>query len=411
MEYLSDLLGARLRDEHGKAVGDLTDVVVQFGGDQAPPVAGLVIRRSSCDWFLGCDRPPWLSTDAHTITVASLVPFERHVQEVLLAHDLLDHQVIDLPGVRIGRVNDVLLSGEGGAWQLHGVDLGTGALLRRLLPNTVRPRPADGRVLVWPEFEIFACEIAGGLVRPDHRHLAQLHPADIARITDLVPTVHAQEIIESLSDELAADTLEEMIEQLQANVIIELSSERAAAILACMAPNAAADLLAELPPAVVSEVLQRLPPAAAADLHGLLTYDKHTAGGLMTTDYVLAPRGLRVSQAPEFLRAQMKKPDWVYYIYIVEDLNERKLLGVLSLRDLLLASPEQAVEETMAEVLRTTQPDASASEVARTMSEYNLMALPVVDADGRLLGIVSVDDALEVILPANLRRSLPRVFS
>jgi len=265
------------------------------------------------------------------------------------------------------------------------------------------------RILPWAQVELLASEVAGGLVPPDHRRLARLHPADIARVADAVPRAQATEIVASLDDELAADTMEEMIDAKQADVIEELEPGRAAGILDRMAPDAVADVLAELEPGVVDTVLRRMDPAEAADVHALLTYPRDTAGGLMSTDYLMAPRGLRVGAALDHLRPQLEKPDVVYYVYVVDDERERRLQGGFSLRDLLLADPARTVDDIMAALPRRVAPDTSAGEVARAMSEYNLVALPVVDPEGRLLGVVSVDDALEVILPPGLRRRVPRI--
>jgi magnesium transporter len=177
-----------------------------------------------------------------------------------------------------------------------------------------------------------------------------------------------------------------------------------------MAPDAVADVLAELEPGQVDNMLQRMTPDEAADAHALLTYSKHTAGGLMTTDYVIATPDLPVAETAAYLRPQLSEPDWVYYVYVVADARERRLLGVFTLRDLLLAEPNQLLSTLMLKDVRTVSPETPARQVAKLMSDYNLLALPVTDAQGRLLGIVSVDDALEVILPPALRRRLPHIF-
>ncbi|MGH2411914.1 MAG: magnesium transporter MgtE N-terminal domain-containing protein, partial [Chloroflexota bacterium] len=267
------------------------------------------------------------------------------------------------------------------------------------------------RTLPWQEFETLASDMSGGWAQPEHSRLQHLHPADIARIADLLPTLQILELIESLPDATAADTFEEMDERLRAGIIAELPAERAARILDRMAPNAAADVLADLPTLLARRILQDLPSGEAADIHALLTYPKDTAGGIMTSAYVIAPRSLPVREAADFLREQLERPDWVYYVYVVEDMSERKLIGVFTLRDLLLADQSLTVSDIMSTSLRTALPDTSAKKVAQTMAKYNLMALPITDQTGRLLGIVAVDDALAAILPNDLRRRVPRVFS
>jgi magnesium transporter len=143
----------------------------------------------------------------------------------------------------------------------------------------------------------------------------------------------------------------------------------------------------------------------------LLTFGSKSAGGLMTTDFVIALERETTREAVEHLRSQLDKPDLVYYVYVVDDPDNRLLRGVVSLRDLLLADPQQRLASYMDRELRSAHPDDSGKEVARIMSEYNLLALPVVDAEGRILGLVTADDVLDMVLPEPLRRHLPRLFS
>lgn len=410
---LSDIVGRAVRTEQGERVGRLYDLVVDVQGSDPPAVAGLVIKRGSRKLFLPFDKDTRLDSRGRVVVAAApaLAAFSRRPRQVLLGHDVMDSQVVDVLGTRVVRVNDVYLAGSTGTWYLDGVEIGVRALLRRLLPVWLRPGDGHDQVLSWQEFELLSSEVPGEILPPDHTRLARLHPADIARVADAMPARQATEVIAFLHDDLAADTLEEMIDEKQADVVESLQPERAAHILASMAPDAAADVLAELEPEMVGAVLQLMSPQDAADVHALLTYPKDTAGGLMTTDYVFIPRGLSVQETLTYLKPRIAQPDWVYYVYVVEDERERRLAGVFSLRDLLLARQDARVDELMSSVPRRVTPDTPAAEVARIISEYNVMALPVVDHGDRLLGIVSVDDALEVILPERLRRSVPRVFS
>lgn len=409
---LSDLLGRAVRTGQGERIGRLYDLILDVQGSDPPPLAGLVIKRGSKNLFCPLDGVQLTgSGPIKMTTVRALTAYSRRPRQVLLGHDVMDSQVVDVDGTRVVRVNDVRLAGSGGDWRLDSVETDVRALLRRLLPARLRPRHGHGRTLAWHQFELLSSEVPGDALPPDHTRLARLHPADIARVADAMPARQATEVIAFLHDDLAADTLEEMIDEKQADVVELLQAERAAHILERMAPDAAADVLAELAPEMVRSVLQLMAPRDAADVHALLTYPKDTAGGLMTTDYVFIPRGLSVRETLTYLKPRIEQPDWVYYVYVVEDERERRLAGVFSLRDLLLASQDARIDELMSRVPRRVTPDTPAAEVARIISEYNLAALPVVDQSDRLLGIVSVDDALEVILPKALRRSVPRVFS
>lgn len=418
--YLSALLGARLVDVGGRTIGRLDDLVARVEGATLAPVVGLVTHGKGEDRFLPLasltDLAPRGGQVSFVAGAPEPRPYTRRPAEVLLGRDVMDGEVISLRGPRVVRVNDVALDRAGDDWAVTGIDTGTGALVRRLLlPRAVRlRRGAAGRaahMLPWAELELLASEVPGGGVVADHRRLARLHPADIARVADAVPIRQATEIVSSLDDRLAAHTMEEMIDAKQADVVEELEPERAADILDQMAPDAAADVMAELEPEIVDDVLQRMVPEEAADVHALLTYPKNTAGGLMTTDYVMAPRALRAGEAAAYLRPQLERHHVVAYIYVVEETRDRRLAGYLSLRDLLLADPSARLDAVMTADLRHVSPDTHAAKVARIMSEYDLLALPVTDPEGRLLGIISVDDALEIILPRALRRRIPRVFS
>jgi magnesium transporter len=143
----------------------------------------------------------------------------------------------------------------------------------------------------------------------------------------------------------------------------------------------------------------------------LLSYPVDSAGGIMTTDFVVALERETTREAVEYIRRQIDKPDLVYYVYIVDDPDNQRLVGVVSLRDLILARPEDRLSDYMRRRPRTIHPDQKAAEAARVMTEYNLLALPVTDATGRMLGLVTADDALDVLLPASIKRHVPRIFN
>ena len=143
----------------------------------------------------------------------------------------------------------------------------------------------------------------------------------------------------------------------------------------------------------------------------LLQYQHDDAGGLMTTDYVAVPADMPAAQVIDYIRKLEDVPDVVHYVYVVDDLENEKLLGITDLQAILRSEPEMPVREFMSRDFQTVPPDEDAEETAKIMSEYNLLALPVVDAERRLLGIVTVDDAMELLLPDQFRRQVPRVFS
>jgi len=235
---LSELLGNPVRDAEGQSAGRLHDIVVRIDGADPPRVVGLLLCRKRAQLFLPIAAVETLDARAVVVTASAppLAPFERRPREVLLGRDVMDSQVISLAEPRVVRVNDVVLAGDGAAWEVSGVDIGARATAAFAAARVASPRRARARTIPWARVELLSSEVPGGLVPPDHRRLARLHPADIARIADAVPRAQATEIVASLDDELAADTMEEMIDAKQADVIEELEPERAADILDRMAP-------------------------------------------------------------------------------------------------------------------------------------------------------------------------------
>jgi magnesium transporter len=216
--------------------------------------------------------------------------------------------------------------------------------------------------------------------------------------------------VESLDDETAAETLEEMPAEQQARILGDMDEERAADILEWMSPDEAADVLGDLPEEKAEELLELMEGEEKADVAELLPYADDTAGGLMTTEFVSLPNELTVGEAFARLREMAETPNMIYYLYVVDGENSWKLLGVIALRSLLIADPSSPLDEVMRTKFQKAYVDDPALEVAQRIAEYNLLALPVVDEAGDILGIITVDDAMEILLPKDWRQRLPKLF-
>jgi Mg/Co/Ni transporter MgtE len=177
-----------------------------------------------------------------------------------------------------------------------------------------------------------------------------------------------------------------------------------------MSPDEAADVLGDLPEDKAEELLGLMEQQEQADVVELLPYEDDTAGGLMTTEFVTLPRQLTAGEALARLREMAETPNMIYYLYVVETEGSWKLNGVIALRSLILADPAMPLEEAMRTEFQKAEPDEPASAVAQRIAEYNLLALPVVDDAGDILGIVTVDDAMEILLPKDWRQQLPRLI-
>jgi magnesium transporter len=411
MLYLSQVLGRPVRDLEGERVATIKDVIVRLGEDDHPPVTGLVARYRRRDFFL----PRWRIAEFNergaqlNADILDLRPFARRESEVLLARDVLDKQLIDVDGKRVVRVNDVQLIDAANEWRVTGADVSLQGLWRRLTPHNFIGTNRPVEVIDWADVGYLATNATVQL-KSSRDKLARLHPVEIARLAEALSYHHGSEIVESLDDETAAETLEEMPAERQARIIGDMDEERAADILEWMSPDEAADVLGDLPEEKAEDLLNRMEDEEQADVAELLPYEDDTAGGLMTTEFVTLPRELTVGEALARLREMAETPNMIYYLYVVEQEGSWKLCGVIALRSLILAEPDAPLADVMRDEFQTAHPDDAAREVAQKIAEYNLLALPVLDEAGDILGIITVDDAMEMLLPKGWRQRLPRLF-
>jgi CBS domain-containing protein len=413
MLYLSQVLGRPIRDLEGERVATVKDVIVRLGEDDHPPVMGLVARFGRREFFLSRWRITELNEQGARLNSdkLNLKPFVRREGEVLLARDVLDKQLIDVDGKRVVRVNDVQLIEAAGDLRVTGADVSLQGLYRRLAPGGFFGTRKPVEVLDWADVGYLATDAATVQLKSSSGKLARLHPVEIARLAESLSYHHGFEVVESLDDETAAETLEEMPAERQARILGNMDGERAADILEWMSPDEAADVLGDLPEEKAEELLGLMDDEEQADVAELLPYEDDTAGGLMTTEFVTLPHKLTVGEALARLREMAETPNMIYYLYVVEAENSWKLVGVIALRSLILAEPAMPLAEVMRTEFQSAHPDEAAAEVAQRIAEYNLLALPVMDETGDILGIITVDDAMEILLPKDWRQRLPRLFA
>jgi magnesium transporter len=425
---LTEIVGRAVVDRTGRR-GRLTDLAVGLYGGDYPPVSILLVERRQSD--PSHHLMPWdkVLEVGEAILVADLDEALIRSDEALegcdlLGRDVLDSLVLDLGRERAVRVNDLWLRFEGqpggghdgGRLVVGGVDAGVRAMFRRLAGRRLGRRlfgPGRHQDLIdWPDVEVLRGDPHRTFpVTERTPKVARLQPGRIADLAEALPYLHAAELLNLLDVGCAADVLELLSPERQLQVIGELEEERADALLAEAAPNCAADILGRLPIADVHGLLERLPRHRARLIVDLLQYPADTAGGIMTNEVVLLEASLTISEAIEAARPHLARPDLVYYLYVVSDLAQRCLVGIVTLRDLLLARPEQSIADVMNRSLVTATPLEPAREVAYRLADHQLNALPIVDDDGRLLGVVTIDGAVSQIAPDVLRQDLPRVFA
>jgi magnesium transporter len=416
MVMFSQLRRCEITDEHGRRA-KLLDLSVALLDSDYPPVASLLfLNDKNKKHWLPWDQVQAIDLKSHRIRVPDLKASARLSTDslgknVLLGDDILDALVLDLQNRRATRANDLWLEGEETGLELRAADTGILGVFRRLSGGRYG-RVAKSQLYDWKYVEFLRGDpeaVRNG--EGYHLRVARLPPGEIARLSDMLPYLHAAELITLLPDDKAVDALEVLSPERQLQVFEELEEEQALALLVLMAPDIAADLLGRLPTYLMRRYLDHLPEKQSEQIIELLRYPEDTVGGIMTNDVVYVSARLTVAEAREKLQEALKTPDFVFIIYIVDNEKSRRLRGLLSLRSLITADDEQKLEEIMEPYLTTLNPLTPAREAAFRVIDSHMAALPVVGNDGQLLGLVTVDAAIVQVAPPNWRTQAPRIFS
>jgi Mg/Co/Ni transporter MgtE len=324
---------------------------------------------------------------------------------VLLKHDVLDHQLINVDGARLVRANEIELARVEGWWRVVGVDTGPRGGVRRLLPRPLGRRIGSGTFLDWASIEPFVGHVPSVRLRVPHPKLAKLHPAQIADLVEAASHREGEEIMQAVRGEdreREADVFEELDDQHQVEFIRERPDAEVAAVVARMAPDDAADLLAELEDERRERVLMALPAAKRVKVRALLGYDPALAGGLMSTDFICLYRHATAAEALERIRRADVPAELLTTIFVMD--SHRQLEGSVPLATIVRAAPDASLFELAGPGRPSLRADADFEEVARLMADFNLTAAAVVDAEEQMIGVITVDDVLETMLPKGWRR-------
>jgi magnesium transporter len=427
MKYLTQILDKPLVSPTGETIGRIVDAIATLEG-RLPSVRALIARIEGKELFLpyadiDFDEDPAGPTGSGHIQgdirlrrrLDQISAYQPQNDDLRLRRDVLDKQIVDVQDYRVVRVSDVRLAECGNHYCVVGVDASLRATLRRL--GTVsRPieaaarfirRPLRSNLIAWDDVQTLEPGSAGGRIRlkVSHDKIAQLHPADIADIVEQLSPQQGAEVIEALDTETAAETIAEAEPETQVSIMQQLNDQTATEIITEMEPDDAADLLDDLPDAFSDELLEHMGQEEAEDVKELMAYDEDTAGGLMTTELVAISAHLTCEDTINRLRQLAPKAETIYYVYVVD--AEERLVGVLSLRDLVISAPARVVGDVMVKNVIHVYVEDHADQVAQIIGRYNLLAVPVVSEEEKLLGIITVDDSMERLLPPERRRRLP----
>ncbi len=404
---LTALLGTPVTDSQGQLRGKLKDIVVATGPDGGK-VAGLVLKTRT-----GLSVVPSqevMETPAGTLelrSAAALAPLKDESSYLFLQRDLVDRQIIDINGRKVVRVNDVDLewTGEGAARHLRvaEVEVGLRGAFRRVFKG-ILPRARlesisrrfGARAIPWQFVDVIEPDPARRVkLRIEHERLAEIHPSELADILEDLAPAEREAIFTSLDEEVAAETLEEVEPKLQKALLEKLDEERIADIVEEMDPGAAADLLSELPEDQSDAILEEMEPEERQEVEDLLEFDEDSAAGCMTTDFVYVGVDATVAQAVQALRSFDGDPESVTEVFLLDE--KRMLRGAIPLARLVMAQPETHLSILAEPRVLSCPADLKQNELAEMFDKYNLHALPVVDPQGRMVGVVRAEQVISFL--------------
>ncbi len=412
MRFLSEIMKKTVIDLDGNKIGKFKDFIVSVN-ILYPIVEAVSIRTSDKRNII----IPWEDVDHINkeiklkVKLEDIKEYELKKRDIKLVDEVLDKQVVDLEGKKIRRINDLQLSTTHGYYRLIGVDISFKGILRRLGIEKIASGVGinlQENYISWKDVDVVESDISRLKLKVPEYSLKKLHPADIAEIVDQLSINDSITILNSLDEEVAADALEEISPERQVSLFEEMETKRAADLLEEMSPDDAADLIGDLSDDRAQELLELMDPEEAKDVEHLLKYPEDTAGGVMTTEFASVSDELTARETLNELRKMAREVESIYYIYVLSKSGE--LVGVISLRELLLAEPEQKITEFMHRDIISVDVMEEEHDVAKKIAKYNLLAVPVVKDENKLKGVVTVDDAIDIVLPTAWKKHVPRMF-
>ncbi|HUC05961.1 MAG TPA: CBS domain-containing protein [Acidimicrobiales bacterium] len=402
---LSSVIRRPLVDSTGDRLGRVKDLIVHMGESPHPPVVGMVVTIGRRDLFVPMRKISSLDGGRVVFEGArvDLRRFERRPGELLLARDLRTRHLINVVGGRLVRANDIELANVEGTWEVVGVDPTARGALPRILRLGRRTKPTS--IVDWASIEPFVSHVPTSRLRIPYRKLAKLHPAQIADLVEAASHEEGEEIIEAVGEdrELVADVFEELDPEHQVEFVRTRSDPEAAALLGSMGADDAADLISELDQERRGSILELLPEPQRHKVRSLLRYNPETAGGLMTPDFLAVDEGLSAGEALARVRASTASDEALAVVFTTDAAGH--VHGAVSLVDLVKADPHRPLDSLATLEPVHVHPDWDLGATVRKMSDFNLVVCPVLTEEhDRILGVITVDDVLELLLPSGFRR-------
>ncbi|PIZ75143.1 hypothetical protein COY05_04605 [Candidatus Peregrinibacteria bacterium CG_4_10_14_0_2_um_filter_38_24] len=404
MVYLSHVLGSKILDSADNVVGVLDDLVISPKSGEYAPVKFLAVTlvKEKKEVFIPYDYVDDFSKEEVSLnTLFRKIELVKAVspKSVFLDRDVLDQQIVDVSGIRVVRVNDLRMGKVKGKMCVFGIDISTRGILRRLGLEWMD-------VFGWFKVNFIdwtkAHAIRGELkLSMGSNELDRLHPADLANIIEDLNIQHSSNLVQSLDVKDAAKVLEEVEPKLQKILVKHLGPDKASEILSQMSIDEVVDLMKSLPREDARVFLSHLRGAKMKNVEKLLLYPDDTAGGLMTLDFMSVSPDVTVGEVIAEIKKQSSKFRFVLYVYVMD--AEDKFKGVVSLRALIVSNPSKKISDLTDEgdfhKGSTLKVNDDIDEIMEVMTKYNLFTAAVLGEDGKLLGIVSIDDVMRHLVP------------
>ena len=409
--YLSRVLGKRVYSDKNTVIGRLRDIIVNVEAGNPQVVAyllsqggkqfmvdslGMTISEVKGQFVFNCAKP-------RTITNLS-------ENTLFLKKNVLDRQIVDINGVKLVRVNDLRLAVMSTGTFAVAVDVGVEGLLRRIglakpLKNILQVfhTALPNKMILWNEVETIDIGHAGIKLSKPYSKLETLHVSDLADIIEDMDAKMQTEVFSSLNDEKAADVLEELETEAQLKVIDSMPVDKAADLLEKMPADEVADILEEMSEGKAEKLLSEMEKDASEEVRKLMEYEDYEVGSFMTTDFISYNEGLTIDEVIEDLRKQKPEASSIYSLNVVDE--SERLIASVTLRDIVVTAPKTKLSEIMNTKVISVRDTDEIDTVAEIISKYNLLAVPVVDENMVLVGMVIIDDVVYTLLKSR-RRSI-----
>lgn len=408
--YVSEIIDKPIIDRYGRKAGVILDLVIG-PGLHYPCILKLLVKVNGKMAQVLIEELNLFNRFITTMNVSEdeLKPYVPGADDILIKKHILDKQILDVNGAKVVRVNDVKLGEIEGSICVSGIDVGLNGILRRIDGGATIGKilalmrvPVKEQIINWHFLQSVDPYLKNLTLTVARRQLSDLHPSDLAAILKEMPPGQSEQLLSSIDEELAGEALHELPMDVRGKILKELDKEKTADILEEMPPDEAADILGDMSEETSTELLSLMEPEEAQEVRDLLEYEEDTAGGLMTSEFLDFPPDITVETAIADIRLLAPEIDFIYYIYVIDE--EDHLLGVLSLKKLLISPFTVKLEEIMTTPVKSVHLDSEQREIADIISKYDFIAIPVLDEEDKLKGVITVDDIFDLLVPNPTRR-------